>query len=344
MRKSSKYLIILDYFLVFALTFVGDFKLLDFYLYPFLLLAYSIVHALIGSFSRIGLVLTALFGIFFFDLLLWRESDNEGWWKVFIIVTSPMWFKSLTNVLKTQSNIVVSFNRFLVISCTIYAVFSLSSGITRGSLFFGPNILYRVFFFLGTLELISFRRKYGRMELYRKGAILTMLMSTGSRLSLALIVTLFGRIKLKRLLSGLLLGFIIFFMLNSVGSRLLNFTGMFDGYRVLAYQKILDWDRYLTLNELIFGATSVNNMYHFYPHNLFLESLVEHGLVRTVILLVSLLIYVKKYLKNEMLMPLLGIYLGSFVSGSFFENAVIYSLGFYLYYESIEVNYSCNRI
>lgn len=87
----------------------------------------------------------------------------------------------------------------------------------------------------------------------------------------------------------------------------------------------------MTIPEILFGATSNNKVYSFYPHNILLETIVEFGLFRTGMLILLNVILIRKIdLYFKFIYPLLGIYIGSIFSGSYFENFIVFTLPLYL--------------
>lgn len=322
--------------LVFCLIFVGDYAVCGVYLYYIFFLFFIIYRH--SRLSRRTLRSSAFLLLLFLDVLFKEVAQDGSVSKIFILISAPIWLDySMSISEKTHEN------KFWTLSLSLIAFFvsihSISMGVTRGSFIFGPNILYRVYFFLGALSLYVWSQGKILTSLVLRVQTLLSLISTGSRTSLLLFPFLF-RIQKMRKWYLFLLAPLIYILIQLSNPRLMNFTGVEGGYRHLAFIKLINWSDYITTTQLLFGSSSVNPMYSFYPHNIFLEVIVEHGLFRLPVLVFGYFMFIKHLVKGLPVLHFLGIFVGSLVSGSLFENFLVYVYGIhFLSYDSRYSNY-----
>jgi len=324
--------------IVFSLLFVGDYQYEGFFLYYILLLVHLVISFSLHQISKVSILsFLTLFGLYF-DILI-REFYHAGdYHKIIYIITSSLWLKNLIHLLKHPLPSKIKTALFSInVIVLVVAFFSIFSDRIRSSLIFGPNVYYRVVFFLWALQIVNMKRSALK---HRLGAFLSII-STGSRASLILGFFLL-KLKIRRVQSLIIVSvgsIIIYNLISSFSSRLLYYANLTESYRYLTFMEIIDPKLPYSLNQILFGSTSINKVYSFYPHNIFLESFVEHGIIRTIIPVFSYLMFIYNYQKQKRLyMPIAGIFIGALFSGSYYENFIIASLPIFLilnnYYET----------
>ncbi len=255
-----------------------------------------------------------------------------------------------------------------ILALGILGAYQLISGVPRGGVVFGPNVYYRVVGFFFIIFLISsFKlRSFGLYQATVFISSVVALASTGSRgafvtillltfvtlsvipksnvkttvkLSMSAVFVLFG-IFLYQYWSHIynLVWRIFYFSLES-GSSLtrLKYVDIFWSY-------ISD----ASVSQLIFGDGVSKRVFDFYPHNIFLEYIVYHGVPFAIPIVIYSLSLVTASIRGKLLSSERGfimlafspILLGAQFSGSMMESYSLMALSCILIFwpRTIEVN------
>lgn len=244
-----------------------------------------------------------------------------------------------------------------------FSIYLLSQGVIRSYVIFGPNVLYRIYVFLfGLMILCLFDFKApGRrvilsgtlvvIFLYIMTAILgVLIVATGSRGGLvaavgALLVIAYLARTLADRYSSMVFGvftllgggaLLVAVLLGPLLGRLL-FLDLSNTSEMVRLELLRQTFRFLTEAgpaEILFGVGAMNRFFSFYPHNIFAEALVYGGLF---LLLVVIMAFVVLTIaigrrKNDgiLVLPFVGIIVGSLFSGSLLYNYPVLSLAAYL--------------
>jgi hypothetical protein len=107
--------------------------------------------------------------------------------------------------------------------------------------------------------------------------------------------------------------------------------------------EFLDYVRSASVKDFLIGSGFNTRIFSYYPHNLFMEYLVYHGITLFLLSVYYLLILIKAIIKpplkrckrDYMALVLAPIFLGSLFSGSMFESYPILSFSFLIMGESL---------
>lgn len=249
----------------------------------------------------------------------------------------------------------------MLLAFAFFSFINTYEGGLRSTVVFGPNVLYRIapflaLFCLGSLVFTTPPDK----KAPRMAALLFMLfsaavliaLSTGSRGAAVVLASLISLVLLFQwhsfsnirgahifriftiLTGSIALGFFLDAM-RDIFWRTFYFNDLDSGFRFGALKTALDFLSQEKGLELIFGYGPINPYFSFYPHNLFVESLVYGGLLQglfSVLLFISLTsCIIKSHNKDFLfLFPLLGISIGALFSGGIQYNFPVFSGGMYV--------------
>jgi hypothetical protein len=336
-------------FFLFTLTFVGDFDILGlnlFYILWLLLIIYRIIFNVKIQKNEIKtqLILTLIFSISIIrEIFTFNYYANSYIQLILYVNIIPLYFLIInkkSNFLKYFS-LIIQFI-FIFIGLKNFRLM-LSDGLNeyRAYILFGPNVLYRIYIFLFAITYINYKNNESNIVKASNLIFLVInLLLTGSRGALICLVLLFlfmlynykdFRITKKQfniiIFSIIFIMIINFDFLQQYFWRLLyfNFDNSSNDGRVDFYSNTYQFLQKSSFLELLFGVGPNNNYFDFYPHNIMLETIVYNGLLLSIICLFCIIRLFKMilHLKIHYLL-FFGIFIGSFLSGSLFENFPIF--------------------
>ena len=353
-RKSSHTMITLaQFFLLLAVLFAGDYSLGDIKVAPFIVFV-AMSYVLLGKPRlRKEEVLSFALIILFSVTLVVSSIVNYGdgiyqFW--FLIPMLAVLFIRDFLYIDVQSIWVVVIG--IAVILVMMQVYWLTSGGVRGRAVFGPNILYRVFVLLAVL---SYFRLHGSVKYIVFLTCFVGIALTGSRgglvaglLTLMAIIMSSARwnLNIKHVIPIFLASLLVYLMLLYgdfakfvLGRLFLISGGSIDGRLAFMEQALIFFNA--EFFDLIFGfGVYPNEIFSFYPHNIFLELLVSHGML-PISLFFLVLIYVflsaifnRRTISRDQrfIFVVLVMFLSSSqFSGSFYDNWVCVSLAFSLF-------------
>lgn len=343
--------------LMFSVLFVNDYKLaFDLpALYPawLALMAVRMVCRLWPSRGELlaqGALLLLLTPSFLVELTQSSSDYFHAYLGAVIAVNAVF---GLPRLCRDRHVVLVSLGALLVVGGL--GLYQLVLGVSRGSLVFGPNVLYRAgAFFFGVFWVGASTTSTpvsGKRWMVMAYAAFSLIMAfTGSRgamvtwavLSVGVYAALGLRFRkgymkplvLFALLIPVLAGYVLlqervwrltyFSLANASESIRLDFF-----YQGLEYLQQTDWMIQL------FGVGSevaVNRYFGFYPHNIFLESLVYGGWWLLCWVGWSFVLFFRLLVRPEgavlgLVLPLAGVFVGSLFSGDLWYNFTVLSVG-----------------
>lgn len=322
-----------------SVIFIGDFGVDGLKISPILLplLAPLLLFLTWPKIDRLGLFLWLFFAVFLMLPILKITSDPYYLYLVPIAVFPLVYFQTKPMV---QPSTFIVFGSALMLLLLAGSLIFLGGKIgTRTTVIFGPNVLYRVIATFIALTLFvpckrgkilillsflaTFVGAYGILLTGSKGAILELLFilflflaQSKIRIGIA-ISTAFAVIMSVDLIA-----------LPFLDIRLLRFSSDLSSIsvRLDAYASVSDFLN-LSISEILFGYGNFRSLTYIMPHNIYLEGLLAHGLIFTIFLVVGTASYfvflaanIRKPEKWWFDIPLLTVFIGALVSGTYGHN------------------------
>lgn len=349
---------ILGFFGVFASTFSSDFTLFGFPAFYLTWLFVVVLRILVGvRFTVLEIVsqFSLLFLLYF--SLYPAIHDANLYYNAYIFAVlyiNVLFF--IPFLLKRKVTNYLCF--YILTAFSIFALASILSGAVRSFILFGPNVLYRIYAFLFFMMLTTYVF-HSKKKIYQSPmiisaflALLIAMAATGSRgavavflLMIIIIVLNFSFFFKKSSLDYLILVTGISFfavliilnydLLSVIFSRLIFFdlTNASELERIGFYQNSRNFIFEEQGVNLLLGVGQENKYFSFYPHNIYIESMVYGGfnllyisVLTSMAMLWSTTFSNDKYLRSICFI-FIGVYFGSLVSGSLLYNFPVFSVG-----------------
>jgi hypothetical protein len=347
-------LALLALFGIFSATFIGDFTIAGIpVFFGVVPLIVFLRYALRIKLSWAEVIAAVSSGIFLSLLALLHHNDLEFYYFSFIFILVYLFFLKLT-WRPLSSRAVTIFLGLAIIAVGAVAIMNVVNGTLRASHVFGPNVYYRVIGFLAASFLLSnyLTRSFGFPVLFILFGAVIGLAATGSRgavLVIIFLVALFYRDlfdksadKSLRLPAALFTASIIIFFYVFIDTfqkyfwRLtyLSLENGSEKVRLSYVNALKDYLENAGFIQLVFGDGYSQRVFSFYPHNIFLEAVVYHGLFFSIPSLIFFGILVTAFRKSpsertsfDMLVIIQGpIFIGTLISGSLMEAYSIYAI------------------
>lgn len=345
---------------VFSVLFVNDYKL-PFGIpavYPLWLLMVAArgvcrLHSTKTELAAQGVLILLLLPPLVVELALSPNDYYHGYMLAVLAVNAVRILPRLC-----RDAVVVYASLLVLLMVAMVGLYQLSIGVSRGSFVFGPNVMYRVgvfffgVFFVGATTVRT--RVSGNVWVVLAYAACSLTLAfTGSRgalvtwavLSVAVYAALGYRTRAWHMkpvwLLTLLLPVVIGYSFLQDRLWRLTYLSLANAsesirieyvYQALVYVQLTDW-----ITQLFgIGSEAAENQYFgFYPHNLFLESLVYGGWWLILVVVVFYALFLREVVHSTkpvigLVMPLIGIFVGSLFSGNLWYNYPVLSLGILL--------------
>lgn len=341
----------IGWFIIFCITFVGDFFIEivpGFYICYISLIFYRAIFNI--KINRVELFSQIILTFIFLIILIFHIDNLTYYYNSIAFCILYINVFPLISYLIKKSDYTFFISYLSLVVLFIFIANFLVFVDVRAELLFGPNVLYRIFGFVFTILFISIiYSKKNKIHLFISIILFFLCMiSTGSRGSLIVMIYILAIvfININYLHNKILLTLSIFALAyfgyqeyEEYTSRLLYFSleNKSISERIGYYNSFTNYYDTAHFVDFIFGSGESNNIFNFYPHNLFLESLVYHG---AIILMVSILgIFViitnclfrvdPKNIESNIYFLFTPIAIGSMFSGSFFESYPVIAVGMY---------------
>ena len=353
-RKSSRTMITLaEFFLLLAVLFVGDYSLGYIKVAPFIVfVAMSYVLLKKPKLQKeevLSFVLIVLFSVTVAVSSVFNYGDGIYQFWFLIPMLAVLFIKDFLCVdVQRIWVVVIGIAVFLV----MIQVFWLTSGGVRGRAVFGPNILYRVFILLA---ILSYFRLHGSVKNIVFMTCFVGIALTGSRgglvvglLTLMAIILSSARwnLKIKYVIPIFVAPLLVYLILLYgdfakfvLGRLFLMSGGSIDGRLTFIADAAIFFNT--GFFDLILGfGVYPNEVLSFYPHNIFVELLISHGMLSTsLFVLVSINVFLYAIFNRRtisrdqrFIFVVLVMFLSSSqFSGGFYDNWVCVSLAFSLF-------------
>ena len=337
---------LLDILIFFATIFVGDHTLLGLPSFIIVWFGLMMYRSLTGvRFFEREFVIQAVFFIFVSPLILYGVITSDAYYFAFIqMVLIVNVFPVLDRVLSAKITPVIL---LFLMTAMLFVTLVFLEGL-RGSVVFGPNIMYRIYgvsFFVafwsirfGGVErsvLLSFIYIVSCAGLFMtgsRGAVVVALLATGFFLSIYWGGYLARAVSFFVVFAGAFFVAFNWEYLQIVAGRLLYFDIENDSEaaRLGFFYKIFEF--YENENFLILVGAGNGSEYFpvIYPHNIVIEVLVYHGLIYGLVALFLALKLLNISRINIKIFSIVSIFLpvifGSLLSGSLRDNCAVLSL------------------
>lgn len=338
--------------LLIGYLFSGDFFLAGIPAFVIVWIVILLARYLCGNLLTHTEIITqaSLFIVFFPSVLrlLFTAGEYDFWVIASILAVNIMPLLLIALEVKSAGT-----SLWLIMICCFFI--GIVSWGSREGFIFGPNILYRIFCFIGFLFLVRVNLSYKigeKISIYKVylfvGAMSFSALSTGSRggsiaafIMLAYLLVLFSKRSTARYAIVILAAF--FWIINNLSlvqqslGRSVNFdlSGDSISIRITLYERVKAFLSEASTAELLFGVGSPNRFYPIeglYPHNLFIEMIIYHGTYLILIFFIASLFAIFLSIKNITLRTLsvvfLPIYIGSMFSGQFIDHSYLVSFPF----------------
>jgi hypothetical protein len=355
--SKERYLALVDYILIFSAFFVGD-HLLFGVMPSFILVWLAVVgwRLLNGPSYSVGELLAQI-GTFFFCLPLYIRGVLASDLYYLFLLHAVFFVNSLPLIIRLlQSR---SLGVVAIFSCVLFFAEGIYKWGERDGVFFGPNVLYRVYLLplsmLAASCLISYEssrnfRVSGLVATLATALILVPIISTGSRGGLmvyAFIAFSLGATYMRGLekrscvllSGGFFLAVVLLFNnwseLQFILGRTVDYRSVVEGDAVRFTLFLEGYDFIVSENgmALIFGLGNLNSYYPdsaLYPHNLFIEIMVYHGAALLVFVVLQYMVSFvcsrskgSRFASGWVLM--LPVFLGAMMSGNLTDHAYLLS-------------------
>lgn len=363
MEKVEKYFSYYIYplfglFAVFSATFSSDFSLYGFPAFYLAWLAVVILRLMTGIKFKAFELITQFLLLFVFYFSLYPAVEDLGFYYnsyIFAVLYINVLF-FIPFLFKRKITIYLCFYSLVFFSAM--AIGSILSGAIRSYIIFGPNVLYRIYAFLFFMMLIT-HAFHSKKKIYKSVMVLIAFLAlmiataaTGSRgamvvfflISIIIIFNFsffFKKSSLDFFFLGILCTAIVSIIIVYIDYFSLLFWRLFyfDPANNSEFQRLNFFKNSLEflMNEkgldLMYGVGHENNYFYYYPHNIFIESMVYGGLNLLFVSLITsfAIFWTTTFSKDRMLRGisflLIGIFFGSLVSGSLLYNFPVFSVG-----------------
>lgn len=351
--------------LLLACTFAGDYLLKGapaYYLCWSGVVLFRVVcripYSVSEAISQLALLTASL------PFLLIHAWEISHYYHAFLFAILYINVLPLLPWLEKRSRSTVQVALLMLLVFIVFSVWSLMQGVVRANIVFGPNVLYRVYGFLfGLIVIMGFSRAdfrgIGRplssltvsLSLFILVGLLSVAMiATGSRgaliafFSLLLVLAWLAQTfsdcarTLRRGIFVLItcVGILAFVIVGPLLGRMLSFdlANASEDVRLGYFSRTLDFLVSEKLFGLFLGAGESNSYYDFYPHNIFLEALVYGGFYMLMIVAVAyvsiVVVVLLRTQRSRDVIPYVGVFVGTLLSGSMLDNYSILGLGFFL--------------
>lgn len=358
------------FFVTFSTVFSGDFSAFGFFAFfpAFLSAVFLRVIFKIRLTTSEGFSFLAM-SFLFLVVMAANLSSISAYYFSFLFA---ILFIFVISVIERQlGRIETAYFCFAILMITLFfAILALFQGSLRVSLVFGPNVFYRVIGYLYVLFLLTSiltgaLRRYRLLLLVVAGLPLLTTGSRGAVPVLIFLVTLYIKSEFSHSRNGVIKASLVVLMasglmlyyyetIKRVFWRLFYFDS--ENASLNTRWEFLNaavhyWDS-ISLQDLLFGNGESQRVFSYYPHNIFLESFVYHGIfVAAIFLVFALVLIYALYLpldgrcRNLNLALLFApIFLGSLVSGSLFEAYSVAAVSVLLLVRTMSGNFRWNRL
>ena len=331
------------YILIFSLLFVGDYTILGIPLY-FILYFINLIFRVECNiqYTYREFILQFLLLSFFYINLFFELSNFEFYsFSIIILILS-------VNILPTFHFFIVnqySFNSkisiillFFIFVLNLFSFTKSGNFFLRNSYIFGPNIFYRIISYLFSLSILPFYFKLKKINKKYFFAFFSIfiinLFFTGSRAVIFIIIAYifffinFKKIKnlfnIKYIFYISIITYSFFILINSYFGRLF-FYAKNNGSIIARLDFFNKFKIFLNKYSVtdIFGLSSINKYYVFYPHNIFIENIIYNGLFPFIWVVFAYVLFfsfhfIDKY--KYIYIIFVSFFIGSLFSGSMFDN------------------------
>jgi len=350
--SSNTMITIAQFFLLLAVLFAGDYSLGDIKVAPFIVfvaMSYVLLEKpRLRKEEVLSFALIILFSVTLVASSIVNYGDGIYQFWFLIPMLAVLFIRDFLCVdVKSIWVVVIGIAVILV----MMQVHWLTSGGVRGRAVFGPNILYRVFILLAVL---SYFRLHGSVKYIMFMTCFVGIALTGSRgglvvglLTLMAIILSSARWNLKiKYVIPIFLALLLVYLMplygdfakNVVGRLFLMSGESIDGRLAFIAQALMFLNAGFFKLVLGFGVYP-NEFLSFYPHNIYVELLISHGMISTgLFLLVSIGVFLyatfnrRKVSRDQRFIFVVFVMFlsSSQFSGSFYDNWVCVSLAFSL--------------
>lgn len=271
-----------------ALLFVGDYFIVELNIFAFWLVAAAGSIFFLRLNSKVILGALALYAPLFVLLIsgvVYKELDPFYYRATVFVAVTITFLSSIEKNILTAPKWVAVFSMLMLLAFTIFGIFD-DSGRSRSTVVFGPTILYRVillFYAVCIIYLLPAGRKW--LLVILSGVAFYCIIKIGSRGGLVSIIVMWllilrRDIKLSPfawaavIAAGVLISFKADYILSS---RAFYFSqdSVSSNVRLHKLEMI---GEFLRGDELWFGMKNPHALVGNYPHNIFAEFLVFHGI------------------------------------------------------------------
>ena len=331
------------YILIFSLLFVGDYTILGiplYFIFYFINLIFR-VECNIQYTYREFLLQFVLFVCFYINLFFEISLFNFYSFSILMLILSintlPTFHFFITRqyIFNSKISIILLITIFIL---NFYSITQNSNLFLRNSYIFGPNIFYRIVSYLFSLSIIPYYFNFKKINIKYFFSIIFIfilnLFFTGSRSVIFVILAyifffinfkkiyILFRIKYIFYVSIILYSF--FILINTYFGRLFYYSknnGSINT-RLEFYEKYRIFLKKYSVSD-IFGLTSTNKYFNFYPHNIFIENIIYNGLFPFLLVVFAYAIFFSfqffdKY--RYIFIIFISFYIGALFSGSMFDN------------------------
>jgi hypothetical protein len=215
---------------------------------------------------------------------------------------------------------------------------------SRTSLIFGPTILYRVvLFFYAVCLVFSLRYRNRLLTVIFACMAFYSVLKIGSRGGIVALLFLWGLVAFRNfsikyflLIAFALLVAYFFLDLDAIfSSRAFYFSSDSESSNI-RLDKLAMIDEFLSGEEVLFGMSYPYALVGNYPHNIFAEFLIFHGVIAFAILLFFVLLVAKAYIfpgpqwVTDSIIIFSPILVGALFSGSLLDNYFFVAIACYL--------------
>lgn len=331
--------------LAFSTVFVGDFITFGFFAFLPLSIILIYFRTLAGIPAQKAEMLSFLVMTFIFaSVMLANPSSISSYY--FSLIFSVLFLFNIPIIeLLLERSETAYFCAAILLAMLPFALLAIIQGDIRSSFIFGPNVYYRIIGYFYILFLIT-SLLTGALTKYRfllLAVAVTILLSTGSRGAIPVILLLtilhakmalrhspYGLLKIIFGLLGLFVG-ALYYLENFQERfwRLFYFT--LENASLQTRWSFLDdamqYIETMSFKDFLLGDGESQRVFFYYPHNIVLESFVYHGIFVASIFVIYLALFLRALSQSlyakisnwNLILLFSPVFLGSMVSGSFFE-------------------------
>lgn len=331
--------------LLFSAVFVGDFVVIEIYLFIPIFLIVVALRCLIGIQIQMAELLSFFIISFLYLIIMLANTPSIS--SYYFSLLFSLFFIFCIPVLEWlfKRSEIIYFCVGLLLVLLPFAVISIIQQDIRSSIIFGPNVYYRVIGFLYILFLLVslWTGKLRNFRFLVLSAAIIMLLSTGSRgaaMIIALLFILYAKASITHSRSGVFqFTFLLIFLCGGFVYYSEKFFERFWRLFYFSFENaslqtrwsfLVEFNKYfetISAKDVFFGNGESQRIFVYYPHNIFIESFVYHGIFIFLIFVMYFMMLLYALFqpfdagnRNLNLILLFSpIFLGSMVSGSFFE-------------------------